>query len=190
VDLIAEHQLVGFSAIIPHNHFYPVFGVNHNPDVRNPYHLAFYMLISRMVAHYAEIGVEQKIDFLFDYQPGSNSMEMVQKGWNTFITHAPPQWEPFLNKYPPNFFDDRQVLPLQAADLLAGWVRMYNEAIIFSREPPKPVWGNRGDSIKHHMRVFDTALSELVCQEMFGFKPVKFSYTFSYFYDPRPRVEI
>jgi Protein of unknown function (DUF3800) len=151
VDLVVEHKLVGFAAGIPHHHFYPVFGTHHDPEVRNPYHLAFYLLISRMVDHYVPLGVKEKIDFLFDYQPGSNSMEMVRRGWGTFLSRAPAAARALLHNHPPNFFDDRQVVALQAADMLAGWVRTYNEEVMYNRPPPRPVWGDRGDPIDMHL---------------------------------------
>jgi hypothetical protein len=47
----------------------------------------------------------------------------------------------------PFFQDDKEITPLQAADLHAGWVRKSYEAIIRGELLPKPPWGEEKERL-------------------------------------------
>jgi uncharacterized protein DUF3800 len=179
VGAIEEHGLVGFSVIIPHHIFLPLFGVHPSIEVRNPYHLAFFMMVSRMVAHYAPLGIKDKIDFYFDYQPGAKSMALVEEGWELFCRLAPQEVRPLLNAHPPSFLSDDDTVPLQAADLIAGWVRYCFQANLLGRPPPTAPWLPKGSDLPLIYRELNEESAEKIFVEMFGFKPVRFSYAWN-----------
>jgi hypothetical protein len=174
VTAIADHSLLGVSVSIPHHIFNPLFGRHNNPEVSNPYVLAFYALISRLASHYASMGLKEKIEFIFDYQPsGFKSMELAQKGWATLLEHAPQEYRHLLTNHPPSFQDDKQIIPLQAADLHAGWVRAMNDAELLGQPQPEPIWGEVGDRITRIYRHLTEEGAEQIFEEMFGRKPVR-----------------
>jgi Protein of unknown function (DUF3800) len=65
------------------------------------------------------IGMEP-IDFYFDAQ---GEKAIILKAWDGFIDSVPPDVRPLYGASP-RFEDDTVFLPLQAADLWAGWIRM------------------------------------------------------------------
>jgi hypothetical protein len=176
VKTIECHSLLGISFGVPHYIFLTLFARHPNPEVHNPYFLAFYALIGRLVEHYAKLGSEEKIEFAFDYQPTGNSMRLVRDAWQRFLNKCPPEWRHLLPNHEPSFLDDKDVVALQAADLHAGWVRMMNERPLRGQEHPIPPWAPAGDSIKRLYRYITEENVDSIHQFMFGFKPVRFSY--------------
>lgn len=65
------------------------------------------------------IGVEDKIDFIFDNQSEKND---VISGWDQYIKDRPPELQSRFGTTP-RFEDDKEFLPLQAADFIAWYVR-------------------------------------------------------------------
>jgi hypothetical protein len=184
VRVIEEHNLLGIVSILPHHLFEPLFGRHPNKDVRNPYLPSFFGIISRLARHYGDLGVNEKIEFAFDYQPGADSMGMAQAGWELFRSTAPPKYRALLSDHPPTFHSDRDIVALQAADLHAGWTRAIQEADLLGAEIPRPPWGEIGSRIKRVAYVWTPRLAEAVFEEMFGWKPPRFTYTFHEGYRP------
>jgi hypothetical protein len=116
--------------------------------VRNPYFFSFDGLVARLTAWLSQTNSSEKIEFIFDYQPGGNSMQEAQKGWEDFRNHAPPQFLRYVQSHPPSFLDDKDVVALQAADLSAGWTRERVEALNRTGQEPVPFWYPQGDKIK------------------------------------------
>jgi hypothetical protein len=56
---------------------------------------------------------------------------------------------------PPIFRDDKKVMPLQAADLIAGFKREQYNDTFFERESPPPPWGDRASNIQALERYWD-----------------------------------
>lgn len=180
VTVISDHKLLGIASLIPHDLFQMFFGSHKSPEVNNPYLPSFYGIISRLVRYYVDIGINEKIEFVFDYQPdrGKKSMQRAQDGWELFYNNAPPEFRSRLNAHPPSFLTDDDFVALQAADLHAGWVRALN---VDGLSPP---WKSAGSEI---VRINWTLTPEAATQfyeEMFGFKPIPFTYSFRYGYDP------
>jgi hypothetical protein len=148
VSLIEDYELEGIVSIIPHYLFYPMFGTHQDSWVRNPYFFSFYGLVARLTAWLSQTNSSEKIEFIFDYQPGGNSMQEAQKGWEDFRNHAPPQFLRYVQSHPPSFLDDKDVVALQAADLSAGWPRERVEALNRTGQEPVPFWYPQGDKIK------------------------------------------
>lgn len=68
----------------------------------------------------AGIGELESLDIIFDSQP--EQMEEVAAGWKRYYEDAPDWYKRFLAK-PPIFRDEKEFIPIQAADLLAWYVR-------------------------------------------------------------------
>jgi hypothetical protein len=176
VEAIAEHDLLGISVSIPHEIFHPLFGRHSDPKISNPYVLAFYALIGRLVLHYDSEGLRERIEFVFDYQPTSNSMEQAREGWEIFLGSVPAHWRELLPNHPPSFLDDKEVIGLQAADLHAGWVRAMNEADLLGLPQPPAIWGEeRGNAIRRLYRYMTPETAEQIFEALFGFKPTRIS---------------
>jgi hypothetical protein len=87
----------------------------------NPYYFAFAAIISMMSRHSKEIGLSEPVDFIFD-----NESEKVQAlaAWEHMKRQSLPSIRKLLGETP-MYRDDRTTLPLQAADLLAWWIRKW-----------------------------------------------------------------
>jgi len=172
VGLIEEFDLLGVVSLIPHNIVYPLFGRHPQREVRNPYVLSFFGIIARVAGYMHQAGIEDKVEFVFDYQP--TSMNQVLEGWELFKRNAPPKFRRFLTEHPPNFLDDKQFVALQAADLHAGWARIRNE--LLTGTDPEPIWGkDKGSKIRSLIKIWDEHACSTVFEEMFGYKPAAFS---------------
>lgn len=149
---VADHGLLGISVSVPHDIFSQLFSTHPNHAVRNPYLFMFYSLTERLASHFASEGYEDKIELVFDYQPGSNAMAMALEGWESFVSSASPELRRVVTNHPPSFQDDKQIVALQAADLHAGWVRAMNAAAYEHLPLPEPIWGEVGDRIRRLYR--------------------------------------
>jgi hypothetical protein len=174
VGLIEEFDLLGVVSLIPHHIFYPLFGRHPQREVRNPYILSFFGIIAHVAGHMHQAGIEDKVEFVFDYQP--TSISQVLEGWELFKQKAPDKFRRFLTEHPPNFLDDKQVVALQAADLHAGWARIRNELMLDDGADPEPIWGkDKGSKIRSLIKIWDEDACSTVFEEMFGYKPARFS---------------
>jgi len=172
VGLIEEFDLLGVVSLMPHHIFYPLFGRHPQREVRNPYVLSFFGIIAHVVGHMHQAGIENKVEFVFDYQP--NSIKQVLEGWELFKQSAPARFRKFLTEHPPSFLDDKDVVALQAADLHAGWARIRNE--LLPGADPEPIWGkDKGSKIRSLIKIWDEQSCITVFEEMFGYKPARFS---------------
>jgi hypothetical protein len=91
INLIEEHELVGLASAVPHSVFYPMFGTYPHKWVRNPYYISFYGIAARLVTYLSKSGTKEKVEFIFDFQPGSDQMREAQEGWENFREMAPPE---------------------------------------------------------------------------------------------------
>jgi len=119
------------------------------------------------------LGIEDKIEFVFDYQPGSNQMRQVEQGWEIFKSIAPPEYKDYLFDHPPTFQSDRLVLALQAADFHAGWLHTQTAHEILGMKTPAPLWGAIGDSIQRVYWIMQPQHAEEIKQRAIadGVKP-------------------
>jgi hypothetical protein len=98
VGLIEEFDLLGAVSLIPHNIFYPLFGRHPQREIRNPYVLSFFGIIANVAGYMHQAGIEDKIEFVFDYQP--TSISQVLEGWELFKQNAPAKFRKFLTEHP------------------------------------------------------------------------------------------
>ena len=90
INFIEEHGVQGISSVIPHNVYVPLFGDINHKTARNPYVLSFFGLVAGLVAHLSQIQSDEKVEFIFDYQPdGSDAMREVQSGWEKVSGASP-----------------------------------------------------------------------------------------------------
>jgi hypothetical protein len=90
-----------------------------NSDWANPYYLAWRGVITQSIMAADALGFSDPIEFIFDEQ--SDKIQVI-KAWDYLYENA-PAWYRRRIKGSPSFKDDTEVLPLQAADLIAWWAR-------------------------------------------------------------------
>jgi hypothetical protein len=93
--------------------------------LNNPYLVAFRALMD-MFHNKKEklekvIPLDQKVDFYFDNQ---TEKKFILKGWDVYKSGRPEEFRTRFGVVP-RFEDDKEYLPLQAADLWAWWVRTW-----------------------------------------------------------------
>jgi hypothetical protein len=93
-------------------------------DLRFPYFDAFYAVIIKLAQWHYQIGLTIPVDFVFDEQ-GEIGAEAVI--WYEHIKSIQPPEISALLGSTPVFRDDKKILPLQAADLLAWHIRRGKE---------------------------------------------------------------
>jgi len=145
VRIIADHRPLGIASAMPYDLYQRVFGKNPDKAIAHPYYVSFYGLIAFVAEDLAARGLKEKIDFIFDVQPGQ--MDIVMASWERFVRISPPEVQAILGD-PPIFRDDKVTMPLQAADLSAGWLRAQAADTILGRPDRNPIWGDKGDSLK------------------------------------------
>jgi hypothetical protein len=160
VNVLIQHRLIGAAAIVPHEVFHRHFGRTGSSALKVPYPLLFVRLMARIQRHYLSLGGDvPKIDFIFDQQVEQEQEALI--GWYDFRKNAPAEVQPVIGN-PPYFLDDRDVVGLQAADLMAGWMRIQHAALFTGGPIPKAIWGDRGNEIE----VLTWTLSDEVAQDI------------------------
>jgi Protein of unknown function (DUF3800) len=86
-----------------------------------PYFFAFHGVMSGVVKYLNEKGIKEKIDFVFDEEGGESSRLMLE-GFDEFVSCAPDHLKEYIGSKPV-YRNEKEVLPLQAADILAWHVR-------------------------------------------------------------------
>jgi hypothetical protein len=101
---------------------------------RSPYFLAFHSIILAINDGAAKLPTSGPIDFIFD---DSTEQEKSLHGWRSAKRFLPEEVGSLMGD-PPIYRNDKTTLPLQAADLLAWWVRYWvkKEGAVFRRPPP------------------------------------------------------
>ncbi len=85
---------------------------------RSPYYMAWILLISVFRKLHTHTAGHPPLDLIFDNQ---KEEQFVTKAWHILKARQKGDVAPFRST--PVFKDDEDVLPLQAADLLAWWAR-------------------------------------------------------------------
>jgi hypothetical protein len=178
VGLVAEYKLLGAASVIPHDLFQKYFGRNPDPRINSPYAPSLLGLVAEVIRHHKSQGIEEVIEFFFDYQPGQ--MAAAEAGWQEFLSALPIDYRGLVTRHPPSFLDDKKVIPLQAADLCAGRVREQHEAGLLGRSHPAPLWGQKGAQIRCLQHLWNEEIAQRYYTRLFGQPPI--SYTFRYGY--------
>lgn len=102
-------------------------------DIRNPYHSCFLGVIGILARAHAARGIKGKIDFIFDENNAMGPEIMMLR--RAIPKSLPRNARDLLGSWP-HFENDKRVLPLQAADLLAWHLRRASEARYLSERRP------------------------------------------------------
>ena len=92
------------------------------PNVDSPYFFLFWELCWAVAQHQHETGVNEKVDFLFDYQGAFGDTAVF---WHAAFIETFPPFEREILSNPPSFRHDKDVVPLKAADMLAWHMHRY-----------------------------------------------------------------
>lgn len=87
--------------------------------LENPYFVAFKAIMNVLAQHQVKLGIDQPIDFIFDEE---SEKKTVLEGWERIKLFSTPDVRALMGDMP-IYRDDKSVLPLQAADLFAWWIR-------------------------------------------------------------------
>ncbi|MCC2609031.1 DUF3800 domain-containing protein [Neorhizobium petrolearium] len=115
--IITKHVKGSVIISIPLDNYRRIFAAE--GPWRNPYLFLFFVLIRNYKNNCKKVGLSPETEFIFDTQTGA--MSRIKEAWEYFANHVPRMLD-FIGK-PPSFQDDEKVLPLQAADMVAWWVR-------------------------------------------------------------------
>lgn len=146
-NIIEQFAPFEFSIAFRVDEYEHAFAIVPPSSVHNPYYFAAFELIMRLARNIDHFGgsFEDELQVIFDNQ----AMEQARiiAGWDRLrhklesgerINDLPPIAAKLM-RTPPAFRDDKRVLPLQAADMQATWVRLLMEAIRDGRpDPPVP----------------------------------------------------
>ena len=180
VNVIEDNGLIGISSIMPHVIFEQYFGRSEIKEITTPYFPMVFSLIGKLIETAFARGIREPIHLVFDVQPGSNAMGYVQSAWELFKEKAPECMSSLISPNPPSYQSDTDVVALQAADLHAGFERRRGEAFLLGNPPPIPPWGDRGQKIRLVSRLWDEEFADRVYSELFGYPPIKVSWSFQY----------
>ena len=92
----------------------------------NPYLFTYRCLMDNWNFHRNKllkdvISLDDKVEFIFDNRA---EKKFIYAGWDDFVENRPNEYRPFYGSHP-RFEDDKEFLPLQAADFWAWWVRKW-----------------------------------------------------------------
>lgn len=88
--------------------------------MENPYFIVSKMIMRGLFDFAEKMGFNEPIDLIFDDQVGEKGI--VLEAWDFFKASMSPDKQKFIGGYP-QFQKDEDFKPLQAADLIAGYVR-------------------------------------------------------------------
>ncbi len=132
-DFVQAEVAVGF-LIDTYQAAYKSLGRKH----QNPYYFAQAQLIFQTARNLEKLGLKREpIDFVFDNQMHEKAKALEAFDWAKLRAQPePPDLLTNIIRNPPSFADDEAVLPLQAADMIATWWRLWAEAGLSGKEAP------------------------------------------------------
>lgn len=166
---------VGFS--VPHDLFAKYFGGRIAKRMDTPYVFTAYLLILNTLRALYDEGCREIVDFVFD-TTDKTEQDLIRNGWWIARRTALPRLKPLMSN-PPDFRDDKIVLPLQAADLYAWHLRKARQTLGWDH----PIWQRLEASrrvVEHDCEEAEIAKVSKRIRELhdqFGLR---------FFYDPKP----
>jgi hypothetical protein len=149
MNLIRERAFKGIAIILPSDVYSMVFKKVMRP-FNIPYSVLLFSLVSNTIQRFDYPDVD-RIDFVFDIQNGQSKYIIDQ--WDIFKRSAPDRLKSRLGD-PPIFRSDETTLPLQAADLYAGWVRRIAPFLSAGKVPPSPPWVDQEQTLDSYVDYF------------------------------------
>jgi hypothetical protein len=133
-DVIVKHEPWSIECQVSHQDFSDIVQPVVPYELRTPYFACFYGVICNLVKWHASMGLTLPIDFVFDEQGAIGAQAVL---WYETIKSMQPAGLASLFGSTPVFRDDKKILPLQAADLLAWHLRRTRE--VRYRDESRPV---------------------------------------------------
>jgi hypothetical protein len=121
LDAIADHAKGAIFCTLQHDIYRAVFKENEKLPraLKSPYFFLLYAIIEKLANNQQELGLDGPVDFIFDDQVIEKPR--IIEAWDLFKAAAPVPRH--LIGQTPAFQDDKRVLPLQAADIIAWVIR-------------------------------------------------------------------
>lgn len=127
-SIIERHVSAAISVTIPLDGFANAVrgsiwppGMENPEAIHSPYWWAYQAIITSLARHQDQLGLTEPVDLVFDEQ----SERAHGRGtWEDYKGTAPPEEQRVMGD-PPIFRRSHSVMPLQAADLYAWWVRRW-----------------------------------------------------------------
>jgi hypothetical protein len=108
-------------------------------EFSHPYYFSVPLLMTELARNMEKLKLErQPIEFIYDSQLHEKDKLIAAWEWGSARANPDPPDLLDILRNPPTFRDDKEVLPLQAADLLAWWVRGRFVAQATGAEPLVP----------------------------------------------------
>jgi hypothetical protein len=122
--IIRKYRPESFHFSVDRRHFYQAVSPHAPRAIAAPHYTGAFAVISMITRYLAEMNVEAKVDFIFDQQSGvSADMPLF---FDYMIKNIPRKAREMINGQP-SFRNDKDMLPLQAADMLAWHLRRQHE---------------------------------------------------------------
>ena len=87
-------------------------------EIENPYYFGFKAIIDVLAQNQSELGILEPVDFIFDEQ---SEKGRVLKAWGLIKSSSAPEFAELMGEIPV-YGNDKDMMPLQAADLYAWWI--------------------------------------------------------------------
>lgn len=122
-EIIKSGVIASTFAIVRRDEFLEFTARHGTPkSMRSPYFILYHGVISATLRSMRELKIDDKVDFIFDEQ--FKQSDVVQSGYSELVQIMEPTLLAHLGGRPIHR-DDKQFLPLQAADLLAWHIRRW-----------------------------------------------------------------
>ena len=118
--VIKSHAMVRISSAVDRRAYNRWVSGKGPEEIDDPYVLCFYQILYATFVHQRKYRWDTQIDWIFDEQGKLGPATVAI--WPQFKKLAHPSVRPYIGR-PPIFRDDKQFLPLQAADLYVGALR-------------------------------------------------------------------
>jgi hypothetical protein len=118
--LIKKYARLGAHLVISHDEYNKKIKGRFAKQHDDPYVLGVYRFIISAIRFFAEQGINESIDFIFDEQ--LTKTDEMHGFWSEFIQHVPPEYRSLIGSRPVHQ-NDKKLMPLQAADMLAWHIR-------------------------------------------------------------------
>lgn len=132
IDVIRRHVITGIAVTVFHDDYEAIFKGRVAKRMDRPYFLMYHSIMTLAMEWEIENGMDEPIDFIFDEQHGES--DYLQSIFTRIKEMAPPEIQRRFGSRPIHA-DDKKVLPLQAADILAWSLRRVGYLAVQGKPP-------------------------------------------------------
>jgi hypothetical protein len=150
IRIIEKHDLFFIAQSVFHDDFQRVLGDDYKRSKNwHPYRVLLSSLLISLDAYVLEKGVDEPISVIFDSQQGHE--KQILDTWNNHYKSREKRTTVFC--YPPEWHDEKKVLPIQAADLIAWELRNHMNRAIENKTSFRLPWAHQEKSqgVHHHL---------------------------------------